>query len=151
MKKSVQDTFCEALALTNGTTEATKTTVSDVLDFGSHGDDILFKLFIVGLCTTAMASQANKASTVTIHWQTSDAEAMSNPVNTLLTPTALGDADLAANSFTLKNLPLPRDLKRYNRLLFTITPHIAAETSSFPTTPPAFTVFITDTREEPLA
>jgi len=151
MKKTAQDTFCEALALANGTTEATKTTLSDVLDFGSHGDDILFKLFIVGLCTTAMASQANKASTVTIHWQTSAAEAMSNPVNTLLTPTALGDADLTANSFTLKNLPLPHDLKRYNRLLFTLTPNDPSGTPAFPTTPPAFTVFLTDSREEPLA
>jgi hypothetical protein len=98
-------------------------TVSDVLDFGAHGDDILFKLFLIIQCVTAMASQSAKPSTVSIYWQTSAAEAMSNAVETLLTPTALGDSACALKAFVVANHTLPRNLKRYNRLKFVLTPY----------------------------
>jgi hypothetical protein len=150
MRKSAQDTFCSAKALTNGTTETTVETVSDVLDFGAHGDDILFKLFLVIQCVTAMVSQSAKPSTVSIYWQTSAAEAMSNAVETLLTPTALGDAACALKAFVVANATLPRNLKRYNRLKFVLTPYDSGGTEAYPTTVPVFTAFITDNREEPL-
>jgi hypothetical protein len=152
MLKSLQDTFCTAKALTNGTTESSVTTYStDILDFGAHGDDILYKLFLIIQCTTAMASVSEKPCGVSIYWQTSAAEAMSNPVETLLTPTALADADLTAKAFVIKNAPLPKNLLRYNRLKFVLIPDDPGGTETYPTTPPAFTAFLTDNRIEPLA
>ena len=154
MQRSNQDTFCENLALTNGADgTATVTTYTDILDFGSHGSDLLKKLFLVGFCTQAMVSVASYASTVAIYWQTSAAEAMSNAVETLLTPSALSDAGLTLNKVVLNNLVLPSgtSLLRYNRLKFVLTPGQNSSTEEYPTTVPKFTAFITDNREEPLA
>jgi hypothetical protein len=98
-----------------------------------------------------MASVSEKPCGVSIYWQTSAAEAMSNPVETLLTPTALADADLTAKAFVIKNAPLPKNLLRYNRLKFVLIPDDPGGTETYPTTPPAFTAFLTDNRIEPLA
>lgn len=154
MKKSAQDTFCDNLALTSGADgTASVTTTTDILDFGAHGSDILKKLFLVGLCTQAMVSAASYASTVAIYWVTSAVEAMSNPVETLLTPVALSDAGLTLNKVVLNNMTLPSgtSLLRYNRLKFVLTPGDNSGTETYPTTVPKFTAFITDNREEPLA
>jgi hypothetical protein len=154
MRLSNQDTFCTALALTSGENgTASVTTYTDILDFGSHGSDILKKLFLVGICTQALVSAASYASTVAIYWQTSAAEAMSNPVETLLTPSALTDAGLTLNKVVLNNMVLPSgtSLLRYNRLKFVLTPGDNSGTETYPTTVPKFTAFITDNREEPLA
>lgn len=135
MQPSKQDMFCEGQQVATTSTTAS----TNVLDFHAHGDDILNKLFLVVLITVALVG----AGTVTIKWQTCDAEDFgSGVVETLLTPTALSATD-TAGTFAVKNAALPRGLKRYNRLLFT-----AADTI---TTAPAFTAFIVDARVEPLA
>lgn len=151
MQKSMEDTFCDDLALENGTTgtDASKVTLSNRLDFGSHGDDLFAKLRLYLRCTGAMASVASKPCSVSIDWLTSASEAMSNPVVKPLTPTALADANCVANTFVIADAVIPTGLKRYNQIRFTLAPYDAADTKVFPTTTPKFQAFITTDRVNP--
>lgn len=139
MHISNQDKFCEGQQIgATGTTAST-----NVLDFNQHGDDIQHKLFLCVLLTAAAAG----TGAITIKWQTCDAEAFgSGVVETLLTPTAISAAD-TAGTWIVKNATLPRNLKRYNRLAFTVTLGDGEEI----TTAPKFTAFLIDGRVEPLA
>lgn len=75
----------------------------DVLDFGRHGDDIMGGLW--------WFVHVDKAGSVKATWETSDSEDMSGAV-TLVEKTATA----AAGSYPFRNEPLPKGLKRYNRL-----------------------------------
>lgn len=140
MNLTNHDKFCEGQQIaTTGNTASTH-----VLDFHSHGDDINNKLFLVVLAVAALAGDG----AVSIKWQTCALEGFgSGVVETLLTPTALGVAGTAPGTWVVKNAPLPRDLKRYNRLLFSVT---LAEGEEM-TTAPTFSAYITDNRVEPLS
>lgn len=138
MQPSNQDKFCEALSVSK-----TAKTNTEGLDFGKHGDDINNQLFLVLLVVTAMAGDG----TYKITWETSDDNEFGagNVASTTLADD-LDAADITAGTFLIKNAPLPRGLKRYNRLAF--TPTLAQGETM--TTAPAFTAEIVTGRDEPL-
>lgn len=106
MELSKEDLFCEDKQ-TSTTAAAT-----DVLDFHSHGDDVLNMLYWFVLCTAAAAD-----ASLTVAWQTSTDEAFTSPT-TLWTKT-IGASDLVKGKFAIANEALPKGLKRYNRLYLT--------------------------------
>jgi len=138
MKLSKQDMFCEAQSVSKTVTAVS----TNVLDFGAHGDDILFTLFIVILVVTAMDGDG----TFDIVLESCDDAAFGSGVEDHVLASGLAEADLAAGVFAVKNAPLPKGLKRYQRLSFEPT---LAEGETI-TTAPAFTAFLVDGRQEPL-
>lgn len=139
MHLSKEDSFCydQQIAATGDTVS------TNVLDFNKHGDDLQNQLH---LCIQSAGAIAGDG-TVSIVWQTSDAEAFgSGVVEHLLTPTALSPSTTVAGTWIVKNAALPKSLKRYQRLKFSVTLG-QGETM---TTAPKFRAFIVDGRQEPL-
>lgn len=140
MHLSKQDCFGEGMTVTNTANTAKAST--NVLDFNRHGDDILGKLSLVVQCTKAGTGET---ASLTISWQTCAAEGFGSGVKTYnLTPVALGADDLAKGAFVVRNLPVPRDLRRFNRLVF-----VNGESEEFETGP-VVNGFLVDGRDEPL-
>lgn len=88
-------------------TEAATAANGETLDFNRHGDDVMGKLW--------WFVHTNTAGNITVVWQTSDNADMSGAVD-VVTKTV---ANAAAGSYPVKNEPLPKGLKRYNRLKVT--------------------------------
>lgn len=148
------------------TQTSTTAAYTDALDFGTdgnalfetkntkktkgvHGDDILFSLFWILWASTTAAD-----SSITVVWETSDNEPTANTENSdaskveVLTKT-FAAAQLVAGAYLVQNEPLPKGLKRYNRLKITGT---AGSDSSVSTKVyPKVSAFIVDGRDEPLA
>ena len=129
MQLSKQDMFCEAQQPTANTT----TVSTDVLDFGKHGDDILGKLF-----WSLFVAAASTGVTLQAKWFTSDTEDFSSESEVFATSVRAAD-DLAAGTYLVRNEPLPKGLKRYNRLKFVCGDG---------TTAPKVTAFLHDGRDE---
>jgi len=106
---SKQDTFCEAK------TTSTTAAYTDVLDFGKNGDDVMRNLSWLLLVTAAAAK-----STLTVTWETSDYESFTDAggsaSKTDLWSETIATASLVKGGFPVKDAPLPKGLKRYNRL-----------------------------------
>lgn len=109
MNLSKQDTFCESQQ-----TSTTATASTNVLDFGKHGDDIFQGLFW-SIFVAAVTGTVDKD--LTVDWETSDAENFGS--STTVWSKTLAKAGLTAGAYPVKNEPLPKGLKRYNRLKFT--------------------------------
>lgn len=106
MNLSKQDIFCEAQQ-----TSATAAASTNVLDFNAHGDDIYQNLF-----WSVYVDAATNGSALTVVWQTSDTENFSS-VTSAFTKTVAA-TELTKGAYPIKNEPLPKGLKRYNRLQF---------------------------------
>lgn len=129
MQLSKEDMFCEGMACT-----AAAKASDNVLDFHAHGDDVLNRLFwSVHVDSTDGAVDKN----LVVEWQTSDAEGFASS-ETLATVT-VDKEEVVAGAYVVRNAPLPKGLKRYNRLRF-------AEASG--TKFPAVTAFLHDGRDE---
>ena len=129
MQLSKQDMFTESTAATSAGAVS-----ANVLDFHSHGDDVLGKLF----WSVYVASTSGTVDKdLVVEWQTSAAENFST-ATTLATKT-VAKAGVVAGAYVVKNEPLPKGLKRYNRLKFT-----EASGSYFPTV----MAFVHDGRDE---
>ena len=109
MNLSREDMFCEAQQTT--TTAAAS---ANALDFHAHGDDVMGGLYwsvhVAG--TTGTVDKA-----LTVAWETSDA-ADFGTASTVWSK-AVPASELASGSYPVRNEPLPKGLKRYNRLKFT--------------------------------
>ena len=141
MQLSKEDMFCEVQQPDKSTTSgSTVTTAStNVLDFGNHGDDVLNKLF-----WSLFVDADSNGVTVKAQWYTSDYEGFvdgsNNASETKLFETdTIAAASLTAGAYIVKNAPLPKGLKRYNRLKFVC---------STGTTSPKVTAFVHDGRDE---
>jgi len=130
MELSKEDTFCEAQQTSTSATAST-----NVLDFNKHGDDVMGRLFW-SLFVAAVTGTVDKALTVV--WETSDTEDFSSA--TTLSTRSIAAASLTAGAYPVKNEPLPKGLKRYNRLKFT--------SGASSTYYPKVTAFIHDGRDE---
>lgn len=137
MDLSNEDKFCEELSASK-----TVDSYTENLDFHSHGDDILFTLFLFVLVTTSMDGDG----TYDIVWQSCDDENFGSGIVETTLAEGLAEADLAAGVFVVQNAPLPRGLKRYQRLAFKPT---LAEGESV-TTAPAFSAYLTPGRVDPI-
>ena len=109
MDLSKQDMFCEGQQLDGTTLTAAST---NVLDFSKHGDDILYRLF-----WSLFVDAATNGSALTVQWYTSDAENFSS--ETKLFEKSIAKELLTQGAYPIKDEPLPKGLKRYNRLKFT--------------------------------
>lgn len=123
---SKQDTFCEAKTTSN------TASYTDVLDFGNNGDDVMRCLSWLLLVTSA----ATKA-TLTVTWETSDhesfADASGRESKTDLWSRTIATDDLVKGGFPVKDAPLPKGLKRYNRLKLQATSTAGGgETPAYP-------------------
>lgn len=104
MQLSKEDLFHDGTTTAAGSSGAVGAASNgDVLDFHAHGDDVMGKLW--------WFVHTDKAGAVKATWETSDNENMSG-ATTLVEKTATATAD----SYPFKNEPLPKGLKRYNRL-----------------------------------
>ena len=132
MMLSKEDTFCEAMDCS-----AAEKASANVLDFGKHGDDILNRLFWSVFINLIGNSASAADEDVTVKWETSDAE----DFGTKATPytVVLPAASVVKGAYVIKNAPLPKGLKRYNRLTFSETGG-----SAFPNV----TAFVHDGRDE---
>lgn len=110
MQLSKEDMFCENLKI--GTSASH--TADNVLDFHSHGDDILGQLFWSAIVTGIDPEAATADEDVTVAWETSDTENFSSPVT--LASVTVDSANVAKGAWLVRNAPLPKGLKRYNRL-----------------------------------
>ena len=109
MDISKEDMFCEKQQTSTSATAST-----NVLDFHNHGDDIMGQLFW-SLYVAATTGTVDKA--LTVAWETSATEAFSS--TTTLFSKSIAAADLTVGAYPIKNEPLPKGLKRFNRLKFT--------------------------------
>lgn len=109
MNLSKEDMFCESMECTAAAKAST-----NVLDFHKHGDDILHKLFW-SVHVPAVTGVVDKD--LTVEWQTSDAEGFAS--STTVFSATVAKERILAGSYAIKNEPLPKGLKRYNRLRFT--------------------------------
>ena len=130
MQLSKEDMFCEEMTCT-----AAAKASDNVLDFHKHGDDVMGKLFW-SVHVPGVTGTVDKD--LLVEWQTSDAEDFSSGVATVYSAT-LAKAGLVAGAYPIKNAPLPKGLKRYNRLQFT-----EASGTLFP----KVTAFLHDGRDE---
>ena len=114
MELDKQCTFCEDLATNQSATAKDST---NVLDFGKHGDDTLRRMSW-GVKVTGTASDATCTSDCTVAWVTSDSATFASG-NVTLFSKAFDDAKVVKGAWLIKDEPLPRGLKRYNKLTFT--------------------------------
>ena len=132
MQLSKHDMFCENMS----TSSAAKAS-ENVIDFGAHGDDILGKLFW-SLFVDSISDDADAADKdFTVIWETSDSEGFGSDTD-LFTKT-IPAASVVKGAYLVKNEPLPKGLKRYNRLKFS---------ESTGTKCPNVTAFVHDARDE---
>ena len=104
MNLSKQDMFHDRESVSGGSEGAVGTAAAgDILDFGKHGDDVMGALW--------WFVHVDKAGAVKATWETSDNADMSS-ATTLAEETRTATAD----SYPFRNEPLPKGLKRYNRL-----------------------------------
>lgn len=132
---SKEDTFCEGMVCTAAAKAST-----NVLDFHKHGDDVLGKLFfsvVVDAVDSANAGADPVDKDLLVEWQTSDAENFGSS-DTVFSKT-VDKAAVVKGAYIVRNEPLPKGLKRYNRLRFT-----EASGTKFPDV----TAFIHDGRDE---
>ena len=130
MELSKEDMFCEAQQAST-----TPTASTNVLDFHKHGDDILNKLFW-SVVVVGVTGAVDKA--LTVEWETSDAENFGS--STTLVSKTVAAANLTAGAYPIRNEPLPKGLKRYNRLKLTS----GAESTYYP----KVTAFLHSGRDE---
>jgi len=110
MHISNEDLFCEDLASTNqAALDSTNT-----LDWGAHGDDIDYLMRWFVLCTKAATSAG--AATLVITWETS---ADDETYSAIYTSETFALADIAVDTLLIDNLPIPKGVLRYNKLVFT--------------------------------
>lgn len=160
MKLSAMDLFCWKKPLASGA-KYTK-----VLDFGTdgnalfedgavqktagaHGDDIFFKMFWCLWCSKAAAD-----TSITVVWETSDNEPTADQANgdaskvDLFTKTITA-SELAKGAYPIANEPLPKGLKRFNRLK--ITGAAGSDSAVSTKVYPDVTAYLIDGRDEPIA
>lgn len=115
MKLSKEDMFCEGMVCTAAAKAST-----NVLDFHKHGDDVLGKLFFsvhVDAVDSANAGASAVDKDLLVEWETSDAEDFGTTKT--LWSKSVAKAGILKGAYIVKDEPLPRGLKRYNRLKFT--------------------------------
>lgn len=146
---SKEDLFCWMQQLE--VTAEDEAASENVLDFGKHGADILNRLALVvrsevdAVAGVDDSGDEDEYSALAIAWQTCDLEDFSDGVVTIpVTTTALGEDELSENEYVVKNMPLPRGLKRYNRLSF-VNNDVAWDEDA-----PVVSAFLVDGRTEPL-
>ena len=105
MNLSKQDLFHDGTVTAAGANSSTvgEASAGDILDFGKHGDDVMGNLW--------WFVHVDKAGAVKATWKTSDNSDMSSST-TVHEATRTATAD----SYPFRNEPLPKGLKRYNRL-----------------------------------
>ena len=115
MNLSKEDTFCEAMTCT-----AAAKASDNVLDFHAHGDDVMNSLFW-SVFVNDITDTVDKD--VVVKWETSDYETFldgsGNASSTELFALTVDKANVVKGAYLIKNAPLPKGLKRYNRLSFT--------------------------------
>ena len=129
MNLSKEDTFCESMTCTADAKAST-----NVLDFGKHGDDVFGNLFWSVLAASVTGTVDKD---VVVEWETSDTEAFSSAAT--LEQKTIDKSLVTAGAWLVKNAPLPKGLKRYNRLKF-------SESSG--TYFPVVSAFVHDGRDE---
>lgn len=107
-----QSLFAHGQTITG--TSAAETVSESVLDLGKHGDDLLHQLaWFVHVDDPGDTGASGK--TVLVKWKTSDDN---SSYSTVYTGEAIGT--LAKGMMLVDGLPLPKGLKRYNKLTFTV-------------------------------
>jgi len=163
MKLSAMDLFCWKKAT------STSAAFSNVLDFGTdgnspfepatgnvpvnktggtHGDDILNKLYWCLHCATDSAD-----GNLTVVWETSDNDpgtsANNNASKVEVWSKTIAAANLTKGAYPIANEALPKGLKRYNRLK--LTGSAGSDSSVVTKAYPSVTAFVIDGRDEPIA
>lgn len=104
MQLSKEDLFHDGTTTSAGSEGAVGTASNgEILDFGKHGDDIMGNLW--------WFVHTDTAGDVKVIWETS-ANADMSSATTVLEKTVTA----TAGSYPFRNEPLPKSLKRYNRL-----------------------------------
>ena len=109
---------------------------------GHHGDDVLYRMFWCLWCSTAA-----EGAGLTVVWETSDNDPADGQANAdaskveLLTRTITA-GEMAKGAYPIANEPLPKGLKRFNRLKIKATGNGTA---------PEVSAFLLDGRDEPIA
>ena len=111
MDLSKEDMFCEEMTCTAAAKVST-----NVLDFHNHGDDILRKMSW-SVHVPAVTGAVDKD--VVVAWETSDTESFA--AASVLASKTIDKSAVVAGAYIVRNEPLPKGLKRYNRLKFTET------------------------------